>query len=207
MKNEHRYTRAPVTLPLIRVDFAITIRRFDQCRATGHDRRWSASGGDPKSWYFPPQITITLLVGARQAVLTRSRYLALYVIISRCRMKFGTGKHIEANAGGKGEREREYKRWSTGCREGNRGKGGREGGLWTVQLVVGDSTSPIYDRRTNFEPISFWALRTMRSKSSDLLARVICSDVLSPLVESVVSSGEGYRLEYARNCSMYAEWT
>lgn len=34
--------------------------------------------------------------GRRRPVLTRSRYLALYVIISRCRMKLGTGRHIEA---------------------------------------------------------------------------------------------------------------
>lgn len=44
--------------------------------------------------------------GRRHPVLTRSRYLALYVIISRCRMKFGTGRHIEARPNA-GERERE----------------------------------------------------------------------------------------------------
>lgn len=94
-------------------------------------------------------------------------------------MKFGTGRHIEANAGGEGERENTR---GTGCREGNRGKGGREGGLWTVQLAVGDSTSPIYDRRTNFEPISFWASRTYNavqkfrsSRPSNLLRRAIAA--------------------------------
>lgn len=177
MKNERRYARAPVTLPLIRVDFAITTRRFDQCRATGHDRRWSASGGDPKSWYFPPQITITLLVGARQAASSSDTF-ALSRVIRHNIAVSNEVRYRQTYRGERRKRERESTRGEArdverevAARVEERVDCGQYSWQWVIRLRRFMTAA-----RISSQFRSGLHVRTMRSKSFDLLARAICSD-------------------------------